>query len=114
MLIDLPKEILLYIISIVVYDTFLEFYAHSLVKPRATKPSNTIRQKIEIIENFHFDRAYIRSAMGRQFRVLAGTHPKMRQILVAMTKKLRNISEDWSLDGRLFCTLIAHAEDRGE
>jgi len=98
MLLNLPKELLTYILSLVVVDIHRTFYAHS----------------VDLSKGGAFDRCYKGSKMSQAMQRLALIHPLIRQILFDVTNihfwPLDGYDDEyvryWSFDRRFFTTLL--------
>lgn len=97
MLISLPKDVLKYILSLVVFDFYLVHYGngHGIV---------------EIVERLsgrggYFDCFYRVSAMSCGVKTLGLVHPLFREILMSVTKK-GPTRTSWCFDARFFHSIL--------
>ncbi len=95
----LPKDILQYILSIVVYDYYLSHYDH--VWPSLI---SSYEMRIALLTSEgRFESHWSRSSMAAYLLVLSQTHPKIRSILKSAT--IPDSDNRWHFDEQFFHTL---------
>lgn len=101
MLLLLPKEILEYILSLVVYDRFIKVYP-SLVG------AGSQGEITNYLQTWRFYQVYRDSALSPLMRELSLVHPRIWKILVAATILMTTgfvSQKTWKFDERFFLTL---------
>lgn len=77
MLLDLPKDVLSYILSIVVYETYVENYNRNGMLLRDNILSMTKQR------SFYCRYGGCKARLSQVMRILSAIHPKIRQILMS-------------------------------
>ena len=104
MLLELPKDVLTYLISIVLYDTFVEEYGFI----------DCLEENVKHItrSDGDFYCAYVDSRMGRAMKRLCLVHPLLRRLLQSATiiyDDRFSSGKLWGFKRDFFQTLITHA-----
>lgn len=105
-IVDFPTDILRYILSIVVYDTFVTNYSEYSAEKSFEDNISQITK-----EDGDFYCSYAKSKMARSMKKLSLIHPKIKRILVNASKLYLNgkeyYSRLWGFDRSFFATLEA-------
>ena len=96
MLLGLPKDVLTYILSIVVYEVYVEKYGAAW---------RGVGVNVQTITQFggDFERRYENSQMASFLKVLCLVHPVVKQLL---RKTTRPYDQLWSFKREFFQTLL--------
>ena len=98
MLLQLPKDILYYILSIVLYDNYVNSYYHN--------PSD-VKKNVEALVRCNFDCRYNYSKMASFVKQLSSIHSIIRKMLRASS--WFDTHPWWGFEKRFFHTLCSHA-----
>lgn len=103
MLVILPKDVLAYILSITVYETYVEKYPHFA-------QGHTITENVAQITNgSEFDYHLENSEMATAVKRLSDIHPTTQKLLKAATKHC-GYSKWWGFRAAFFRCLCATEE----
>jgi hypothetical protein len=83
MLLDLPRDILIYILSLVVND----YYETNYAVARSAASVSEVEVNIAFLTDYTFKTKYTASNMAILVRRLSCVHPRIRTILIDNTKK---------------------------
>lgn len=106
MLLSLPKDVLRYILSIVVYDTLVEHY--SIFCER----TNSVSQNISLLTStYSMDCRFTDSKMAAAVKCLSLVHPSIHRLLVdvsevATERVFYSRSRYWKFNASFFVTLL--------
>jgi len=103
LLTSLPKDVLTYILSIVVYDVFLEIYHNVELYPMMVNKVNNSATMIGYMTQFNFYRRYSASFFAPHAKNLALVHPLFCKILRSAT---RTEGPMWAFHPQFFGTLL--------
>lgn len=119
MLLQLPREILEYILSIVVYDYCVgeRVRTGTGLRYEKTHTSVVVEENIALmtLHGGSFYCEYHESNRSILMRRLSFVHPKLRKILLDVSiKRGKNFDKNvWSFDERFFHTLSSHSLANG-
>ena len=109
MLLDLPRGVLEYIVSIVIYDKYEGAYASKIGK------DDDVRQNVMRMDRYLFVSTYHNSSMSRLMRDLGLIHPQILQMLKHATKTEKRqtavngrVWTGWKFRQNFFHTLTSH------
>lgn len=113
MLLALPKDVLEYILSLLVYDTFMQNYVRSEAKGALAFTSKEIQKNVQRMCVSGFDSSYRHSLMSTQMKNLSHVHPRIRKILLGITvakpKEGQTNENEWKPKECFFHTLLSHS-----